>query len=148
MISERDAHGDGGAAGVELLRNEFNFEVPALLVGLSAESAGSSGDARSDYRYFIGRPMLAVCAPWSAICYTRCRRRASPGTAGELVDRLPAHQDCQVVIIPTRRATSTACVRLTTPNTLKIAVTCALTVFSDNPSSVAICLVRLALADA
>lgn len=46
VISERDAHGDSGAAGVELLRNEFNFEVPALLVGLTAESAGSSGDAR------------------------------------------------------------------------------------------------------
>jgi len=46
VISERDAHADGGVASVELLRNEFNFEVPALLVGLSGESAGSSGDAR------------------------------------------------------------------------------------------------------
>jgi two-component system, sensor histidine kinase len=46
IVSEHDARGDSGPASVELLRNEFNFEVPALLVGLAAESAGASGEAR------------------------------------------------------------------------------------------------------
>lgn len=46
IIAEHEAHGDSGVAGVELLRNEFNFEVPALLVGLTAESAGASADTR------------------------------------------------------------------------------------------------------
>lgn len=46
IISEHDAHGDAGGAVVELLRNEFNFEVPALLVGCGAEPVGACGDAR------------------------------------------------------------------------------------------------------
>lgn len=46
IISEHEAHSDSGTAVVELLRNEFNFEVPALLVGLTAESAGAGADAR------------------------------------------------------------------------------------------------------
>jgi len=59
------------------------------------------------------------------------------------ISRRDARAELQVFIMPTRRATSTACVRFTTPNTLKIAVTWAFTVFSDRPSSVAICLLVL-----
>ncbi|HEY6924653.1 MAG TPA: hypothetical protein VI653_14365, partial [Steroidobacteraceae bacterium] len=51
IICEHDPHGDSGTGVVELLRNEFNFEVPALLVALGAEPAGS-GDAR------VGLPVL------------------------------------------------------------------------------------------
>jgi CheY-like chemotaxis protein len=46
IISEHDPQGDSGIGVVELLRNEFNFEVPALLIGLTAESAGGSAEAR------------------------------------------------------------------------------------------------------
>jgi two-component system, sensor histidine kinase len=46
IISEHDPQGDSGIGVVELLRNEFNFEVPALLIGLTAESAGASAEAR------------------------------------------------------------------------------------------------------
>jgi len=40
-------HDDSGIAVVDLLRNEFNFEVPALLLGLTAQPAGMSGEARA-----------------------------------------------------------------------------------------------------
>jgi two-component system, sensor histidine kinase len=83
VISERDAHGDSGAAGVELLRNEFNFEVPALLVGLTAESAGSSGDARG------GLPVL----------YWPC----NAGRLRTLVSNL-LHVDSDAAPVPARRA--------------------------------------------
>jgi signal transduction histidine kinase/CheY-like chemotaxis protein len=46
IMAEHDAHAASGIAAVELLRNEFNFEVPALLVGLTAESVEKSGEAR------------------------------------------------------------------------------------------------------
>jgi two-component system, sensor histidine kinase len=83
VISERDAHGDSGAAGVELLRNEFNFEVPALLVGLTAESAGSSGDARG------GLPVLS----WPC----------NAGRLRTLVSNL-LHVDSDAAPVPARRA--------------------------------------------
>ena len=45
IMAEHDPHGDSGTAVVELLRNEFNFEVPALLIG-AAGPAGAPADAR------------------------------------------------------------------------------------------------------
>jgi anti-sigma regulatory factor (Ser/Thr protein kinase)/CheY-like chemotaxis protein len=45
IIAEHDAHSDAGTAVVELLRNEFNFEVPALLVGTTG-AAAVPGEAR------------------------------------------------------------------------------------------------------
>jgi signal transduction histidine kinase/CheY-like chemotaxis protein len=45
IVAEHDALSDAGTAVVELLRNEFNFEVPALLVGAGAH-VGAPGDAR------------------------------------------------------------------------------------------------------
>jgi CheY-like chemotaxis protein len=45
IMAEHDPHSDSGTAVVELLRNEFNFEVPALLIGASAP-AGVPADAR------------------------------------------------------------------------------------------------------
>jgi two-component system, sensor histidine kinase len=41
IIAEDDEGGEHGAAVVELLRNEFNFEVPALLVGASGTGASA-----------------------------------------------------------------------------------------------------------
>jgi len=45
LMVEHDDADDSGAAVVDLLRNEFNFEVPALLVG-AAGPAGAPVDAR------------------------------------------------------------------------------------------------------
>jgi signal transduction histidine kinase/CheY-like chemotaxis protein len=45
IMAEHDDADDSGAAVVELLRNEFNFEVPALLVG-TAGPAGAPVDVR------------------------------------------------------------------------------------------------------
>lgn len=45
IMAEHDPHSDSGTAVVELLRNEFNFEVPALLIG-STGPAGAPADAR------------------------------------------------------------------------------------------------------
>jgi signal transduction histidine kinase/CheY-like chemotaxis protein len=45
IMAEHDDDGDSGAAVVDLLRNEFNFEVPALLVG-TADQAGAPVDVR------------------------------------------------------------------------------------------------------
>jgi two-component system, sensor histidine kinase len=45
IMAEHDDNDDSGAAVVDLLRNEFNFEVPALLVG-TAGPTGAPGDAR------------------------------------------------------------------------------------------------------
>jgi signal transduction histidine kinase len=46
IIAAHDADSDAGTAVVELLRNEFNFEVPALLVGAAGQVAGVPGEAR------------------------------------------------------------------------------------------------------
>jgi hypothetical protein len=45
IMAEQDPLGDGGTVAVELLRNEFNFEVPALLIG-NAGPAGAPVEAR------------------------------------------------------------------------------------------------------
>lgn len=46
IIAAHDADSDSGTAVVELLRNEFNFEVPALLVGAEGAAAGVPGEVR------------------------------------------------------------------------------------------------------
>jgi len=121
-----------GIAVVELLRNEFNSEVPALLV--TGDTAGADRSAECGDLPLLRKP-LNPARLRTLIHQSFAGEPAQGGAPAGSADFTKSPDPCGVQPAPLAAVDN--------PNTLKMAVTWALTVFSDRPSSLAICLLVL-----